>query len=372
MVDVVVVFSPVGGGHKAAALAIAEALRARGESVELLDAFEHAPRLFGRAYLGAHLAGQSALPNLYGSAYFAANHRGGPFDPIRRGVDHVAFLPLLKRVCAMKPRVVIATHHLPLVVLGRARRKGWLDAPLVGVVTDYTAHACWAEAGVDAFAVPCARARHELLLHGVELQRITVTGLPVRAAFERIRPLQSPSPSGGESLRVLVTSGGFGIGPIARVVRSFAGMNRVALVVVCGRAERLVARIARVAAKAGISAQVLGFEPNMAARMEEAHVVVGKAGGLTVSEAMIAGRPLAIVAAVPGNEALNEELVVDAGAGIATAPSLVGPEIARLWEAGALEEMGKRARGLVLREAAARVAALSGRLEGRLSDADAA
>ena len=223
MVDLVVVFSPVGGGHKAAALAVAEAARARGDSVELVDAFEHAPRMFGEAYLGAHLAGQTAMPRFYGSAYFAANHRGGAFEPVRRGIDHVAFLPLLKHVCAMGPRAVIATHHLPLVVLGRARRRGWLDAPLVGVVTDYTAHACWAEKGVDAFAVACARARHELILHGVEPPRIEVTGLPVRAAFERIRPLRARRR--GERLRVLVTSGGFGVGPVARVVKSFAGVE---------------------------------------------------------------------------------------------------------------------------------------------------
>ena len=370
MLDAVVVYSPVGGGHKAAALAVAEAARARGDRVELIDAFEHAPRLFGGAYLGAHLAGQSALPNFYGSAYFAANHRGGAFEPIRRGVDHVAFLRLMKRVCALKPRVVVATHHLPLVVLGRARRNGWLEAPLVGVVTDYTAHACWAEAGVDAFAVPCARARHELILHGVEPPRISVTGLPVRAAFERIRPLRQPKQ--GEPLRVLVTSGGFGIGPVARVVRSFAGIENVELVVVCGRAEKLVGRVTRIAAKAGIRARVLGFEPDMAARMDEAHFVVGKAGGLTISEAMTAGRPLAIVAAVPGNEALNEELVLGGRAGIASAPDLVGQAIARLRAAEALEAMGRRARDLVLRGAADRVLALADSRGGRRSLADAA
>jgi processive 1,2-diacylglycerol beta-glucosyltransferase len=207
-------------------------------------------------------------------------------------------------------------------------------------------------------------------LHGVEPPRIGVTGLPVRAAFERIRPLRAPR--AGEPLRVLVTSGGFGVGPVARVVRSFAGVPGVELVVVCGRAEKLVARVAGVAVKAGVAARVLGFEPNMAARMDEAHVVVGKAGGLTVSEAMTAGRPLAIVAAVPGNEAQNEELVLAGGAGIAASPRRVGPAIARLRETGALEEMGGRARGLVLRGAADRVLALADALGGRPSQADAA
>ena len=322
----------------------------------MLDAFEHAPRLFGEAYLGAHLAGQSSMPHLYGSAYFAANHRGGAFEPLRRTFDHVAFLPLLKRVCAMQPRVVVATHHLPLVVLGRARRRGWLGARLVGVVTDYTAHACWAEAGVDAFAVACARARHELMLHGVEPPRIALTGLPVRSAFERDRRASRAS-RGGEPLRVLVTSGGFGVGPIARVVASFAGVPDVELVVVCGRGDKLVERVTRVAAEARVTARVLGFERDMAARVAEAHVVVGKAGGLTISEAMTAGRPLAIVAATPGNETLNEEFVVLGGAGVACAPERVGEEIAALRASAALSSRwGRRARALVLRGAAERVA----------------
>ena len=33
--------------------------------------------------------------------------------------------------------------------------RGWLDAPLLGVVTDYTAHACWAERASTPWRVPC-------------------------------------------------------------------------------------------------------------------------------------------------------------------------------------------------------------------------
>src|SRR4051812_34351617 len=118
--DLVVVHTPVGGGHKAAALAVAEAARARGASVEVVDLFELAPGVVGAAYLHAHLTGQRALPDLYGSAFFAANHRGGAFEPLRRGIDQVAFGALVERVTKLAPRAVVATHHLPLVVLGRA------------------------------------------------------------------------------------------------------------------------------------------------------------------------------------------------------------------------------------------------------------
>ncbi len=358
--DLVIVFAPVGGGHKAAALATAEAARARGLEVLVLDLFEHAARVVGDTYKAAHLAGQSAAPELYGSAYFAANRRGGAFEPVRRGFDHVVFAGLERRVRELAPRAVVATHHLPLVVLGRARRRKVLRAPLVGVVTDYTAHACWAEKGVDAFAVGCELAREELIGHGVLPRRITLTGIPIRRAFEDIPDVVNPRR--GEPTRVLITSGGFGVGPMREIVRSFTGLRELSVTIVCGAMRGGVKRVTREAEEAGVVARVVGFEKDMPRRVAEAHVVVGKAGGLTVSESLAAGRPMITVGTVPGNESYNERLVVQGGAGWAAVPSEVGPLVARLRERKLFEVMGKGARQLVVPHAAERLLALVERL----------
>jgi processive 1,2-diacylglycerol beta-glucosyltransferase len=346
--DLVVVYSPVGGGHKSAALATAEAARARRLTVEVVNAFEHAPRWAGDAYVRAHLTGQSAAPELYGQMYFAANRRGDALEPLRLGIDNLVYGALADHVRSLAPRAVIATHHLPLVVLGRARRKGRLDAPLLGVVTDYTAHACWAERGVDGWAVPFGGARAELAGHGAALSRIVETGIPVRASFARTPAL----PVIPTVLRVLVTSGGFGHGPMTRIVRSFASVPNVELTVVCGAADKLAARVARAADEAGVPARVIGFEKDMAARVAEAHVVVGKAGGLTVTETLTAGRPMIIASAVPGNEELNEAFVVEGGAGVAAEADDVGTTIERLRGEALLGAMARRARSLVPTHAA--------------------
>ena len=346
--DLVVVYSPVGGGHKSAALATAEAARARGLRVEVVNAFEHAPRWAGDAYVRAHLTGQSAAPELYGQMYFAANRRGDALEPLRLGIDNLIYGALADHVRSLAPRAVIATHHLPLVVLGRARRKGRLDAPLLGVVTDYTAHACWAERGVDGWAVPFGGARPQLAGHGASLSQVVETGIPVRAAFART-PALSAIPT---VLRVLVTSGGFGHGPMIRIVRSFASVPNVELTVVCGAADKLAARVARAADEAGVPARVLGFEKDMAARVAEAHVVVGKAGGLTVTETLTAGRPMIIASAVPGNEKLNEAFVVEGGAGVAADADDVGAVIERLRGEARLGAMAHCARRLVPTHAA--------------------
>src|SRR5580704_15626520 len=105
--DLVIVHSPVGGGHKSAALAAAEAARARGLSVEVLDTFEYAPRVFGQAYLAAHLKWQGTMPELYGTAYFASYRCDGALEPVRRGIDHVAWGGLVHRVLKLRPRAVL-------------------------------------------------------------------------------------------------------------------------------------------------------------------------------------------------------------------------------------------------------------------------
>ena len=343
--DVVIVYTPVGGGHKAAALAVAEVARSRGLSVKVLDLFAFAPPIVGATYQTAHLRGTTLTPTFYGMSYFAANRRDGAFEPVRRGFDHLAFAGLVKQVCDESPHTVIATHHLPLVVLGRARRLGKLGAPLTGVITDYTSHACWAEPGVDAFCVPCPSAARELEGHGIPRAAMIETGIPIRAEFAGVADVVAPRP--GEPLRVLLTSGSFGLGPTTAIVRGFAGIRDVELTVVCGTSKGAEARVAHVAEGAGVTARVLGFERDMASRIAEAHVVIGKAGGLTVTETMAAGRPMILVGTVPGNELSNERLVVGGGAGYAAAAGDAGAVASSLRERGLLEEMGTRARGLV-------------------------
>src|SRR5450755_742782 len=93
-VDLAIVYSPVGGGHKAAALALAEAARRRGQSVEVVNLFDYAPSFVGETYLGLHLNWTGSAPDFYGRAYHGSNYRGGAWEPIRLKVDQLLFRSL--------------------------------------------------------------------------------------------------------------------------------------------------------------------------------------------------------------------------------------------------------------------------------------
>ncbi len=349
--DLLTVYTRIGGGHKAAALALCETARRSGLSAEARDTFDLGPRLVGDAILAWHLNSTARTPKLYGNAYYGSNSRGGALEPLRLTFERVVFRKLLAEVKRLRPRVIVATHYMPLVVLGRARRKGLLDVPVVGVVTDYSAHAVWAERGIDAFCTAAMLASWELELHGVDSRRIFRTGIPVRPQFEAIAPVRNPAE--GEPLRVLVTSGGFGVGPLRAIVRSCAAARNVQLTVVCGASEGVRAQISE--DLAGTNARVIGFERDMPARVADAHLVVGKAGGLTVSETLTAGRPMIVVGAVPGNELMNQDFITNSGAGHACEASAVGALLESMREFGEVESMGARAREIVTHDAASRV-----------------
>ncbi len=137
---------------------------------------------------------------------------------------------------------------------------------------------------------------------------------------------------------MLVTSGGFGVGPMAEIIRSFAGIPAARLTVVCGDNPARVAEARRVAAEARVPAEVVGFEPDMARRIAAAHVIVGKPGGLTVSESLAAGRPMVLVGACPGQETMNQAWLVEQGAAVACQAAAAGRTVA------ALQTPGVRAR----------------------------
>jgi len=347
--ELLILQCPAGGGHKAAAMAIAERAEARGIGARVIDALSFAPPWFAKLYVDTHLRSSAYVPKLYGSAYFASNHRAAVDGELRKRFDHWIGQPLLQEVLGSDPLAVVTTHFFPMIKLGWARQRGLLEAPLIEVITDYGTHAVWAEPGADAYCAPHGRASDDLVRHGISPDLVIPTGIPVRAAFGAIAPIHP-----GKRMHVLVTSGGFGVGPVSRVLRSLAPIPNLSVTVVCGQNPHLVERVTNLSNALALDARVIGFEREMPARIAEADIVVTKPGGLTVSECLAAGRPLILVGAVPGQESLNEAWVTEQGAGVGCEPDAVGATLEALGRYSLLS-MAARAKVLGVPEAADRV-----------------
>lgn len=317
MRKMLILYSPIGGGHRRAAEAIARQAGSAGFHVTVADAYHHVPGIWARLHVWAFLTVTALLPGLYGAVYEAEQgKRTSLFNRFRRFWDRLIAGRLVRFVEESMPDVVVATHYYAAVVLGRERLRGRLRAPLWVCITDFGAHDWWVEEGVDGYLVASEGVRRQLLRRGVPASRIRVTGIPVLPEFGLVRSVQ-PAARGDKT--AVLMSGGFGVGPMEKIVRSFAGRRGVHLEIVAGNNEPLRAHLQAVVDQTGVDATVRGFVDDVPALLDRAHLVISKPGGLTTCEALAAGRPIVFAGTVPGQESRNLEAVLEAGAGVTVA-----------------------------------------------------
>jgi processive 1,2-diacylglycerol beta-glucosyltransferase len=77
----------------------------------------------------------------------------------------------------------------------------------------------------------------------------------------------------------------------------------------------LLARLQEVARTAGRSVEILGWTDRMPELLMTHHLLIGKAGGATVQEAIAACTPMLITQVVPGQEEGNARLLFENGCG---------------------------------------------------------
>ncbi|UPT72779.1 MAG: glycosyltransferase [Elusimicrobiota bacterium] len=104
--------------------------------------------------------------------------------------------------------------------------------------------------------------------------------------------------------------------------------------------------------------RVVGFTERMRELMSVADVLVTKPGGLTVSEALACGLPMALVSPIPGQEVRNSDFLLENGAAVkANSPAALTGKIEDLLSSDTrLAEMRRKAKALGRPRAAFEVA----------------
>jgi UDP-N-acetylglucosamine--N-acetylmuramyl-(pentapeptide) pyrophosphoryl-undecaprenol N-acetylglucosamine transferase len=149
--------------------------------------------------------------------------------------------------------------------------------------------------------------------------RAVVVGNPLRPEIRALydKPYAPP----GETLRLLVTGGSQGARLLSEMVPDAVALLpedlRVRLRVEQQTRMESLEFARRAYAEAGVEAEIAPFFRNIAARLEQAHLVIGRAGASTVCELAAAGRPAILVPlgiALDDDQGQNARLLADAGA----------------------------------------------------------
>ena len=116
----------------------------------------------------------------------------------------------------------------------------------------------------------------------------------------------------------------------SEVIRGLTKIANVRLTVTVGRDERLRRAVEALRAEVGREFEIVGWTDQLPRLMLESHLLISKAGGATVQEAIAAKCPMIINQVVPGQEEGNARLIDETRSGaVATAPEAIVAAVER-------------------------------------------
>jgi processive 1,2-diacylglycerol beta-glucosyltransferase len=356
-----------GAGHLRAAQALEKALAERGDScVEHIDAMKYASKLFQKLYHQTYVSLARRAPDILGILYDRTDKPWNPPSP-RLAIDRLNVQPMIRLLKRVQPDLCIATHFLPSEILAWLIAKNKLRARNAIVVTDYDVHALWLCRTVDRYYVALPESAEYLAAIGIPREKVRITGIPIDPLFAKPANRDEARKHFGLDLHhpvVLVAAGGEGVGPVEQLVRGLLEVRcNWQIVAIAGKSEKMRKRLEELSRQAGTLAKgfprlhPVGFTTEMDQYMATADVMVGKAGGLTTSEALARGLPMVLIDPIPGQEERNADHLLEAGAAIrCNNPPVVAWKVASLLDDIArLQQMREAARRMARPDAAAEI-----------------
>ncbi len=322
---VLVLSASAGAGHLRAAEAIEKAIRLRGlaSDVQHLDVLKYTNKVFRHLYSKAYIDLVNNAPEVLGWLY---DHLDDPAknDPIRLAFDRLNANPFIRYLQRYQPNIAVCTHFLPSGIISSLKGEEKVKLLNAVVITDFDVHAMWLSRHVEQYFVAMEETKVHLRALGVSESLVTISGIPIDPIFLERKDKQAMRRKHGlepSQFTILVSAGGFGVGPVGHLMEALSRLSHPARVVtVCGRNEALRAELAQkvktLAKRSAVAFTLLGFTTEIDELMTAADLFVGKPGGLTTSEALAKGLPMVVINPIPGQEERNSDHLLEQGTAI--------------------------------------------------------
>ncbi|QTN31902.1 hypothetical protein HZ994_06015 [Akkermansiaceae bacterium] len=310
---ILIITAAFGEGHNSAARNLALALSSMGAETRVADpCVLSAPQSTAVIQWGYRLV-TTHLPLVWEKIYKATDNCdfSRPNLPLMRAPE--SYLETL--VTEWRPDAIVSTYPVYPYFLERHFKDAGTRVPVFTVVTDsIEINASWLRAPTDWFLVTDRTTLETMRCWGIPQEKIIATGFPVNPIFTHLPTVDATDPC--KPFRILYF-------PTAKkpFVRRHSkalleASPEVHLTIVMGKNFRLLQSRAREikAAHPG-RVRLLGWTKKVPQLITKHHMVVGKAGGATVHEAIAARCPMLIHHLVPGQEEGNLQLLQQLGAG---------------------------------------------------------
>ncbi len=249
------------------------------------------------------------LPFLWQSLY-DRNSIVKSLGNFEKTIFNIAFERLNELFKEFNPHCVICTQAFPCILASIYKEKTFSNFLIFAVTTDFLPHRFWLNKEVDFYVVPTLEAKERLIENGVDPTEILEFGIPVRKEFfmnfdkEKILKEFGLPPL---KPKVLLMGGNQGIGPIKELVKEFIDQKIDShLIVVCARNKRLYSELKKINSP---KVSIFEYVEEIYKLMDISDILISKAGGSTLTEALIKELYMIILNPLPGQESNNLEIL---------------------------------------------------------------
>jgi processive 1,2-diacylglycerol beta-glucosyltransferase len=210
----------------------------------------------------------------------------------------------------LQPEVIVSVYPAYSHMLDELL--GWEGAPQhkrVVVVTDsISVNAIWYQCSADYYLLPNEVSADVLLQAGIPPEKVKTFGFPVSPVFAELTEVRPP-PSAENGRRVLyIINSANSAAP--ELVRQLAHLPEIQLTVTVGRNAGLKVSVDKIRRTVTQEFEAVAWSDELPRLLRANHLVISKAGGATVQEAMSAGCPIIVNHVIPGQEEGNARYIM--------------------------------------------------------------
>ena len=240
----------------------------------------------------------SYFRDIYGYLYYAGKRHKN-----MSSYRYFSYNYLRKLVEKESPDIIVSVFPTPALSLLEST-----DIPIVNIVTDYYFHKSWLTKNAYRYFVANEDSKMAFVEAGVNSDKVKVFGIPINTNFDEKVDKKSWYEENNLLLNkktILLSAGAFGVtNNFEDVISNIMDIGNLQVVIICGKNNQFKMRLEKnFEGKKDI--EIIGYTNDMREWMQTSDVLITKAGGVIISEALASTIPLILLNPVPGQEREN-------------------------------------------------------------------
>lgn len=309
--NVLILSASFGNGHKSAANALKAQIEKDNQNynIEIIDLLLNLDPLVNTFFSKLYNYVTNKMVPVYNWNYEIKNTKSKGFT------DKVTFefykSDLTTLIDKHNPSVIISTFPFYSGLIARYIKKSGKNIKLITCITDVVDSWEWLHQGTDLYFAPTETIKDKLIIKGIHPDSILVTGVPVKDDFiNKKRPI----PSNGYTKKLLIVEGTMeSLSINDDFLQEIDQLKNTETTVLTGRNEKLFKKLSKHNYN---NIKIQGYTTEMSKYMNEADLIVTKAGGATLFESIHTQTPLIVKSSKVGQEKSNVDFIKEQKIGI--------------------------------------------------------